>query len=165
MSDGAAGPVRRSGVALALVTAAFSAMLLSANLATPLYAVWARQFGFSTAVLALIFAVYALVLIPALLLFGQLSDRLGRRAVIGLGLGLAAVRPGLLRAGDRGGMAVRRPGRAQRSAGHAQRGGRLGAVVRARDRRSAVRRAARPAAPGAKRDPRRVHPDRASGSG
>jgi MFS family permease len=71
------------------VTAAFSAMLLSANLATPLYAVWARQFGFSTAVLALIFAVYALVLIPALLLFGQLSDRLGRRPVIGIGLGLA----------------------------------------------------------------------------
>jgi MFS family permease len=80
-----------SGVALLIVTSAFSAMLLSANLATPLYAVWARQFGFSTAVLALIFAVYALVLIPALLIFGQLSDRLGRRAVIGLGLGLAVV--------------------------------------------------------------------------
>jgi predicted MFS family arabinose efflux permease len=53
--------------------------------------VWARQFAFSTAVLALIFAVYALVLIPALLLFGQLSDRLGRRAVTGIGLGLATV--------------------------------------------------------------------------
>ena len=57
-------PARRA--ALAIVTSAFSAMLLAANLATPLYAVWARQFGFSTAVLALIFAVYALVLIPAL---------------------------------------------------------------------------------------------------
>ena len=67
---------RDSRVALAIVTSAFSAMLLAANLATPLYAVWARQFGFSTAVLALIFAVYALVLIPALLTFGQLSDRL-----------------------------------------------------------------------------------------
>ena len=82
---------QRPGFALAAVTSAFSAMLLSANLATPLYAVWARQFGFSTMVLALIFAVYALVLIPALLLFGQLSDRLGRRPVIGLGLGLAVV--------------------------------------------------------------------------
>ncbi|HEY1322395.1 MAG TPA: MFS transporter, partial [Streptosporangiaceae bacterium] len=91
MSDGAAGRARRSGVALAIVTAAFSAMLLSANLATPLYAVWARQFGFSTAVLALIFAVYALVLVPALLTFGQLSDRLGRRVVIAIGLGLAAL--------------------------------------------------------------------------
>jgi hypothetical protein len=46
------------------VTAAFSAMLLSANLATPLYAVWVRLFEFSTAVLALIFAFYALVLVP-----------------------------------------------------------------------------------------------------
>jgi MFS family permease len=79
---------RNSRVALAIVTSAFSAMLLAANLATPLYAVWARQFGFSTAVLALIFAVYALVLIPALLTFGQLSDRLGRRVVIAIGLGL-----------------------------------------------------------------------------
>jgi MFS family permease len=86
-------PVRRrsSPLALAIVTAAFSAMLLSANLATPLYAVWADEFGYSTAVLALIFAVYALVLIPALLLFGQLSDRLGRRAVIGIGLALAVL--------------------------------------------------------------------------
>ena len=91
MSDGTVGHARGSGVALALVTAAFSAMLLSANLATPLYAVRARQFGFSTAVLALIFAVYALVLVPALLLFGQLSDRLGRRVVIAIGLGLAAL--------------------------------------------------------------------------
>jgi predicted MFS family arabinose efflux permease len=91
MSDGTGGHVRGSGVALALVTSAFSAMLLGANLATPLYAVWARQFGFSTAVLALIFAVYALVLVPALLTFGQLSDRLGRRVVIAIGLGLAAL--------------------------------------------------------------------------
>ena len=86
MSGGAAGCTRGPGVALAIVTSAFSAMLLSANLATPLYAVWARQFGFSTAVLALIFAVYALVLVPALLTFGQLSDRLGRRVVIAIGL-------------------------------------------------------------------------------
>jgi MFS family permease len=40
---------------------------------------------------ALVFAVYALVLIPALLVFGQLSDRRGRRPVIALGLGLAEV--------------------------------------------------------------------------
>src|SRR5438067_178095 len=77
--------------ALLVVTAAFTTMLLSANLATPLYGVYAQQFGFSTAVLALVFAVYAVVLIPALMLFGQLSDRLGRRAVIALGLGMAAL--------------------------------------------------------------------------
>jgi MFS family permease len=74
-----------------IVASAFAAMLLAANLATPLYAVYAQKFGFSTAVLALVFAVYALVLVPALLVFGQLSDRLGRRPVIALGLGLAVV--------------------------------------------------------------------------
>ncbi|HEX7162713.1 MAG TPA: MFS transporter [Trebonia sp.] len=76
---------------LLIVTSAFAAMLFAANLATPLYAVYAKQFGFSTAVLALVFAAYALVLIPTLLAFGQLSDRLGRRSVIALGLGLAVL--------------------------------------------------------------------------
>jgi MFS family permease len=74
-----------------IIASSFAAMLLASNLATPLYAVYAKQFGFSTTVLALIFAVYALVLIPALLAFGQLSDQLGRRPVIALGLGLAVV--------------------------------------------------------------------------
>ena len=80
---------RRPG--LLIVASAFAAMLLAANLATPLYAVYAHQFGFSTSVLAVIFAVYAFTLIPALLVFGQLSDRLGRRPVIAIGLGLAVV--------------------------------------------------------------------------
>ena len=76
---------------LLIVTSAFAAMLMAANVATPLYAVYARQFKFSTIVLALVFAFYALVLIPALLVFGQISDRLGRRPVIALGLGLDVV--------------------------------------------------------------------------
>jgi sugar phosphate permease len=73
------------------MTAAFASMLLSANVATPLYAVYAKEFGFSTAVLALVFAVYALVLIPALLVFGQVSDRIGRRPATAVGLGLSVL--------------------------------------------------------------------------
>lgn len=69
-----------------IVTGAFWSMLLCANLATPLYAGFRERFGFSTAVLTLIFAVYALVLMPSLVLFGQVSDRLGRRPVIAAGL-------------------------------------------------------------------------------
>jgi MFS family permease len=55
----------------------------------PLYAGYGERFEFSTGVLALIFATYAIVLIPSLLLFGQVSDRFGRRSVITVGLGVA----------------------------------------------------------------------------
>lgn len=72
-----------------VVAGAFASMLFSANLATPLYADYSTRFGFSTAVLALIFAVYALVLIPSLLLFGQVSGQWGRRRVITMGLAIS----------------------------------------------------------------------------
>lgn len=74
-----------------LLGAGMFAMLFSANLPTPLYAVYRERFGFSSAVLTLVFATYAVVLVPSLLVFGQLSDRLGRRRVIALGLALATV--------------------------------------------------------------------------
>ena len=61
-----------------------------ANLATALYALYAAQFHFSSLVLTTIFATNAIVLVPALMFFGRLSDRLGRRVVIALGL-VAAV--------------------------------------------------------------------------
>jgi MFS family permease len=86
---------------LLVVTAAFASMLLGANIAAPLYAGYADRFGFSTAVLALIFSVYALVLIPSLLIFGQVSDQLGRRPVIAIGLGLAIVGLALFAAASR----------------------------------------------------------------
>ena len=70
-------------------------MMAGSNLATPLYAVYEREFGFSSAVLTVVFATYALVLAPSLLVFGQLSDRIGRRRVMAAGfltatLGLVA---------------------------------------------------------------------------
>ena len=65
-------------------------VMAGANLATALYALYAKKFHFSSLVLTTIFATYAIVLVPALVLFGRLSDRLGRRVVITLGL-VAAV--------------------------------------------------------------------------
>jgi len=77
-----------------IVAAALFVLLLDGNLATPLYAVYRERFGFSGTELTLIFATYTVVLIPSLLLFGQLSDRVGRRRVL-VG-GLAGATAGLL---------------------------------------------------------------------
>ncbi|MDD1966617.1 MFS transporter [Pseudomonas putida] len=49
---------------------------------TPLYHVYQQAWGFSSALLTLAFAVYALSLLTTLLVFGSLSDYLGRRPVI-----------------------------------------------------------------------------------
>jgi MFS family permease len=84
-------PVRAtpSGAAFALAGGALFVLVAGANLATPLYAVYRERFGFSSAVLTLVFATYALVLSPSLVVFGQLSDRVGRRPVIAGGLATA----------------------------------------------------------------------------
>ncbi|MFL5869224.1 MAG: MFS transporter [Thermoleophilaceae bacterium] len=81
-----------------VVTAALLAMLTAGNLPTPLYAVYRAKFGFSSAELTLIFATYMIVLIPSLLVFGQLSDRVGRRRVLAGGLVVAALGLGIFAA-------------------------------------------------------------------
>lgn len=93
---GASGkPVRmpahqgRSSLPQLTVFASWTVLMAGVNVATPLYAVYASSFGFSNAVLTSIFATYAVVLVPALILFGRVSDRFGRRPVILAGLGVA----------------------------------------------------------------------------
>jgi predicted MFS family arabinose efflux permease len=88
----------RSRRPFVIVAAALFVLLLDGNLATPLYAVYRERFGFSGTELTLIFAIYAIVLIPSLLLFGQLSDRIGRRRVLALGLAIAIAGLALLAA-------------------------------------------------------------------
>jgi sugar phosphate permease len=78
-----------------VVAGALASLLLGANLASPLYAVYRERFGFNGLVLTLVFAVYALVLAPSLLLFGELSDRIGRRPVILGGLAMGTIALGL----------------------------------------------------------------------
>src|ERR1051326_8097712 len=74
---------------LLTVWVAWLVVMTGANLAAPLYAVYARDFHFSSLVLTLIFTLYAATLVPSLLLFGRLSDRFGRRPVLLVGLGVA----------------------------------------------------------------------------
>jgi MFS family permease len=65
--------------------------MLGATMPTPLYPIYERELGFGGVMVTLIFAAYAVGVTIALLLFGRLSDQLGRRAVLLPGLALAAV--------------------------------------------------------------------------
>jgi MFS family permease len=68
-----------------------TAVFVLSNSATPLYVHWQRQFAFSSATLTVIFASYIVGLLGALLVAGQLSDRLGRKAVLVPGFLIAMV--------------------------------------------------------------------------
>jgi MFS family permease len=96
-------PILREGSRGPFVIAAIAlfVLLTDGNLATPLYAVYRERFGFSATELTLIFATYTIVLIPSLLVFGQLSDRVGRRPVLVGGLAAAAVGLALLATASR----------------------------------------------------------------
>lgn len=70
---------RRSLVFLAVTLLSF---LAASSVPTPLYHLYQESLHFSAAVLTLVFGVYALSLLAALLTVGSLSDHLGRRPVI-----------------------------------------------------------------------------------
>src|SRR5260370_29087196 len=80
---------RRAG--FVAVAYAFAATMLGTTLPTPLYALYQRRFGFSELMITVIFATYAAGVIAALLLLGRLSDQIGRRPVLLLGLGTSAL--------------------------------------------------------------------------
>lgn len=73
------GPARG---AYGLVAVALGLAVLGTNVPSPLYGVYADEWGFSSGLVTLIFAVYCFVLIGALLVFGRLSDAVGRRPVV-----------------------------------------------------------------------------------
>ena len=56
------------------------------NLPTPLYERYREAWGFSPAILTVIYALYALTLIPALPVFGSLSDRFERTRIMLAGI-------------------------------------------------------------------------------
>lgn len=66
-------------------------IMVSANVPSPLYAVYATHWHFGTATISAIFAVYVAFLIPTLLVGGQWSDHRGRKPVILLGWGFAVL--------------------------------------------------------------------------
>ncbi|MCD2185963.1 MFS transporter [Actinomycetospora soli] len=63
----------------------------ASSVPSPLYPVYQQLFGFSAATLTVVFAVYVLGLLGALLVVGALSDHVGRRPVLAGAIALEAV--------------------------------------------------------------------------
>lgn len=89
---------RRSWAAFAAAGYAIFALLLGSNLPTPLFPVYAKTYGLSPVGVTLLFATYTLLVIPAVLLFGPLSDSKGRRELLIPAIIVAALAAGLFAA-------------------------------------------------------------------
>jgi len=87
-----------------LVAGVFFLLFFAAAAPSPLYGVFQAQWRFSATTLTAVFAAYALVLLVALLVFGSVSDYVGRRRVILAGLAMAAGACGLFLAANGAGM-------------------------------------------------------------
>jgi MFS family permease len=74
-----------------LIAYAFAVTMLGTTLPTPLYVIYQAQWHFSTSVITLIFAVYAVGVLAALLLAGRSSDQVGRRPVLAAAIVLSVV--------------------------------------------------------------------------
>jgi MFS family permease len=72
------------------VAYAFLATMLGTTLPTPLYPLFERRYSFGELLVTVIFAIYAFGVIAGLLVFGNLSDEIGRKPVLLLGLALSA---------------------------------------------------------------------------
>jgi MFS family permease len=84
---------RHLGRRLGFAAAAFAlaVTMLGTTLPTPLYGLYRERFGFSELMITVIFATYAAGVIASLLLFGRLSDQIGRRRVLLPGLVFSAL--------------------------------------------------------------------------
>lgn len=85
--DGQAGSV----TGFVLATLAFLVAMAGTTLPTPLYPLFEQRYAFGPLLVTVIFAIYAFGVIGGLVLFGNLSDRIGRKPILLLGLALSAV--------------------------------------------------------------------------
>jgi hypothetical protein len=77
------------GTAMTVVAAMIAVLFAGSTVLTPLYVVYKQAFGFSQITLTLIYAVYVVGNLLALLMFGRVSDSIGRRPVTLAAMGVA----------------------------------------------------------------------------
>jgi hypothetical protein len=84
--------VRRSRLtgrpALYLLASLVVSLLAASAAPTPLYAIYQRMWGFTPITITIVFGVYAVAVLVALLTLGRLSDSIGRRPVLLAALGV-----------------------------------------------------------------------------
>ncbi len=74
--------------ALYLLASLVVSLLAGSAAPTPLYAIYQRQWGFTPITTTIVFGVYAVAVLAALLALGRLSDSIGRRPVLLAALGV-----------------------------------------------------------------------------
>jgi len=93
-------PTAESALPCLGVALAFLITMLGTTLPTPLYPVYQARFDFSPLTITVIFAVYALGVMGALVMTGRWSDQLGRRPMLLAGLAAAAISDGIFLSSD-----------------------------------------------------------------
>lgn len=92
VADGG-GPARtvRHGIGFWLIAAAFLTAMAFSAVPTPLYPLYQHRDGFSSFVITVVFAVYAVGVVTSLILAGHVSDWVGRKRILIPALALEAV--------------------------------------------------------------------------
>ncbi|PLZ00711.1 MFS transporter [Burkholderia sp. WAC0059] len=88
MQDSEVAP--RSAGAFIAVTLAFLINMMGTTLPTSIYAFYQQRYGFTTPIITVIYASYAIGVLGALLLAGNWSDQVGRRRMLIAGLVVSA---------------------------------------------------------------------------
>jgi MFS family permease len=85
------GAVRTTVGGALIATYLFTVVMGVTTLPTPLYAIYAERLSLKPFMITIIFALYAVGVLVALLLFGRLSDEVGRKPVLFAGIAMSAM--------------------------------------------------------------------------
>jgi len=85
------GAKRKRRATIRIVAGALCVSYILSTLPTPLYVLYRQAFHFSRVMLTVIYAIYVVGSVLTLFFLGRLSDQIGRRPVVLMSLGIAAL--------------------------------------------------------------------------